>query len=204
MLCVALQGARWYLSGGWFHFRVLREAVMHDSTMRFAEVGSLAGCPQYWRKVITFNIWNVQKQIVSENVMGQGDWNRWTNHNSAEVKWKLAEGESCRLEMIYICKKLTCAPVTYSIVLAVTEALCGYQFILPLEMRRNFQCSSQNSFWLAVLNAWKQPTVFCMTVLTTWLPFLFGKDTQSNFEAHLSCLVDWNVMQEWQKHSCWG
>lgn len=126
MLCVALQGAGWYLSGGWFHFRVLREAVMHDSTMRLAEAGSLAGRPQYWGKVITFNIWNVQKQIASEDVMGQGDWNRWTNHNSAilgQMEEKLAERASCWLEMIYICKKLTCAPVTYSTVLAIKRLL---------------------------------------------------------------------------------
>lgn len=191
MLCVALQGARWYLSGGWFHSRVLREAVMHDSTMRLAEAGSLAGRPQYWGKVITFNIWNVQKQIASENVMGQGDWNRWTNHNSAilgQMEEKLAERASCWLEMIYICKKLTCAPVTYNTVLAIKRLCVDTTSFCLLKWEEIFNTVTK-LFWLAAINVWKQPTLFCMTLLTAGLPFLFGKDTWSNSEAQLSLAV---------------
>lgn len=47
--------------------------IRHDSIMILVEVVSSVGLFRFSRKVISLNIWNVQKQIVSENIIGQRD-----------------------------------------------------------------------------------------------------------------------------------
>jgi len=41
--------------------------------MILVEIVSSAGRLQFSRKTISLNVWNVEKQIVSENIIGQGD-----------------------------------------------------------------------------------------------------------------------------------
>lgn len=75
------------------------------------------------------------------------------------------------MEMIYIHKKLTCAPVTYTIVLAFTEALCGYQFILLLEIRPLFififhKINNKIFFiYIYIFNITKTPLTCCTKCL---------------------------------------
>lgn len=56
--------------------------VRHDSIMILVEIVSSVGLLQFSRKVISLNIGNVQKQAISENIIGQGHWNRWSKYDS--------------------------------------------------------------------------------------------------------------------------